>query len=111
MWGVIYRKQTSRLTGRSRKQTGFWLETGAFAGQKLLDDGRGFRRPRHHEEVSVIDHPKLRVRNKKRQDAAVDRRNQRVIASHQDERRLRRSPKPRLARPSGPGNQLFTTHV
>src|SRR5258707_7114390 len=107
MWAVLYRKQTSRLTDRSRKQTGFWLETGAFAGQKLLDDGRGFRPPRHHEEASVIDHPKLRVRNKKRQDAAVDRRNQPVIASHQDERRLRQRPKPRQARPFGHGKKLI----
>src|SRR6266404_7973650 len=100
-------KQTPSLTERSRQQRRLWLGAGVLIGQERFDDSRGFRRPRHHEEVSVINHPKLSVRNKKRQDAAVDRRNQRVIASHQDQRRLRQRPKPRQTRPSSHGKKLI----
>ena len=46
------------------------------SARKCLDQGGGFRRPRHDEQVPVIDHPELGVGNQPRQNAAVDRRDQ-----------------------------------
>jgi hypothetical protein len=58
-------------------------------GQKRLDQPCRFRRPRHHEEVPVIDRAELGVRDQASQDLTIDWTNQRVIAAHQNKRRLR----------------------
>jgi len=34
-----------------------------YVEQKLLDQGRDFRGPRHHEQVAVIDHAEFSVRD------------------------------------------------
>ena len=75
-------------------------------GQERLDQGGGFRWPRHHEQVPVIDHAELGVRDQARQENTIDWRDQWIVAAHQDERLLRQRPQPWQAGPTGHGKEL-----
>ncbi len=79
----------------------------ARVGKECLDHGGGFRRPRHDEQVPVLDHPELGVRDQARQDVTIDRRDQWIVATHQDERLLRQRPQPRQTGPAAHRKKLI----
>src|SRR6516164_620482 len=105
MWAFLSRKTDFSSSDLSRKGSFIW--NGTLVGQKRFDHGRCLLGLRHHKEMPVVDQAQSRVWYQLRQNATVDHRNQRIVAAHQDERRLRQRPKPRQARPPGHGEKLI----
>ena len=64
------------------------LPFASLVAEECFDRHCCFDRPRHHEQVSVIDHLQSGIWNEPRQNATVDRRHQRIIPSHQHQGRL-----------------------
>jgi hypothetical protein len=66
--------------------------TGSAFGEECFDHSRRFDRSGQHEQVSVVDHLESGFWNEPRENAAVDRRHQRIVLPHQDQGRLPQRP-------------------
>jgi len=74
--------------------------------QEFRDNLRGFAGAGDEKEMPVIEGDEARAGNKRRQDAAVGDRHDRIVRAGQDQRRLLQKAQPGQAAPAKGGDQL-----